>query len=366
MVVAVPLAPVVEGNQEQVSSVEGLEHGLAAVLGGDGLAQRAMQSAQDGGVQQEGAKMVGLALQDFLGQVVDDVAVVPGESRDEASDVVSAPQGERRQLDRGDPPFGPPVEGGDLLGRQVEPHHLIEVLRCLVGREAQIGGADLDQLAPSSQPRHRQRRVGTAGEHEVQLRRQVLQQEGHPVLDLARLDEVVVVEQQHHLVRQGVEVVEQRGEDHLDRRRLGRLQERERIVTDAGPGRPERRDHVRPEHCGIVVALVEREPRHGIAISRSRGQPFGQQRRLAEPGRGRHERQRRLGPADQELVKPWPRYQDASGPRHVELGLQQRPGHDHLPQGSVSSADAQRTPLTGRMANAPMIAQTPATPYRVP
>jgi hypothetical protein len=51
MVVAVPLAPVVEGDQEQVSSVESLERGLAAVLGGDGFAQRVMQSAQDGGVQ---------------------------------------------------------------------------------------------------------------------------------------------------------------------------------------------------------------------------------------------------------------------------------------------------------------------------
>ena len=130
-----------------------------------------LQSAQDRGVQQEGANVVGLTLQHLLGQVVDDVAVVPGESRDEASDVVRPCIESAASWSAVIQPFGPPVEGGDLLGRQVEPHHLIEVLRCLVGREAQIGGADLDQLAPSSQPRHRQRRVGSAGEHEVQLRR---------------------------------------------------------------------------------------------------------------------------------------------------------------------------------------------------
>jgi hypothetical protein len=39
MVVSVPPAAVVEGNQEQVSSIESLQHGLAAVLTGDGIAQ---------------------------------------------------------------------------------------------------------------------------------------------------------------------------------------------------------------------------------------------------------------------------------------------------------------------------------------
>ena len=211
--------------------------------------------------------LLGLTLQDLLDQVVDDVAVVPGEARDEAGDVVAALHRERRQLDRGDPPLGAPLQRGDVLRRQVEPHHLVEVRRRLVGREAQIGGADLDELAAPAQPRQRQRRVGAAGEHQVDLRGQVLQQEGHPVLDLARLDDVVVVEHQHDVVRDGVEVVEQGGEDRLDRRRLGRLQERERVVADPGRGRLERGDDVRPEHRRIVVALVERQPRRGASIA---------------------------------------------------------------------------------------------------
>jgi hypothetical protein len=36
---------------------------------------------------------------------------------------------------------------------------------------------------------------------------------------------------------------------------------------------------------GIVVALVEREPRHGPSIGRSGCQPLRQERRLTEPGR---------------------------------------------------------------------------------
>ena len=81
--------------------------------------------------------------------------------------------------------------------RQGQSHHLVEVRRGLVGREAQIGGADLDQLAARSQPSQRQRRVGAAGDHQVELWGEVLQQEGDAVVHVARLDDVVVVEHQH-------------------------------------------------------------------------------------------------------------------------------------------------------------------------
>ncbi len=202
--------------------------------------------------------------------------------------------------------------------------------RSLAGREAQIGGADLDQFATPSQPRQRQRRVGAAGDHQVYLRGQVLQQEGHPVLHVARVDDVVVVEHQHDIVRDGVEVVKQIDKARLARR-LGRLQERERSCAIPGRRRLQRGDKIRPEQRGIVVALVEREPRHGPSIGRSGGQPLRQQRRLTEPGRRRHQRQRRLRPAAQALAQSRTRDQAASPPGDVELGLEQWACHDHRP-----------------------------------
>ena len=104
--------------------------------------------------------MVGLTLQDLFHQVVDDVAVVTGEARDEARDVVAALHRERRQLERGDPALGAPLQRGDVARGQVQPHHLVEVRGGLVGREAQVGGTDLDELAPRAQASQRQRRVG--------------------------------------------------------------------------------------------------------------------------------------------------------------------------------------------------------------
>ena len=65
--------------------------------------------------------MLGLALQDLFDQVVDDVAVVPGEACDEAGDVVTSLDGQCRQLQRGDPAFGPAFQRGHILRRQVRP-----------------------------------------------------------------------------------------------------------------------------------------------------------------------------------------------------------------------------------------------------
>ena len=98
-------------------------------------------------MQQEDPTIFRLTLQDLFDQVVDDVAVVTGEARDEAGNVVSALHRERRQLDRSDPPLGPRLQRCDVLGRQVEPHRVVEVRRSLVGRETQIGGTELDEFA---------------------------------------------------------------------------------------------------------------------------------------------------------------------------------------------------------------------------
>ena len=46
MVVAIPLAAVIQGDQEQVAPVQRLQHGLAAALPGDRIAQRAAQPAR--------------------------------------------------------------------------------------------------------------------------------------------------------------------------------------------------------------------------------------------------------------------------------------------------------------------------------
>jgi hypothetical protein len=118
----------------------------------------------------------------------------------------------------------------------------------------------------------------------------MVEQEHHAIVDGARVDEVVVIEHQHDVLRDGAELVEHRREDRFERRRLMRLQQRDGTRADAGFHSLQRGDQVSPEGRWIVVALVEREPRRGASIGRSGRQPLGQQRRLTEPGRRGDER----------------------------------------------------------------------------
>lgn len=46
----------------------------------------------------------------------------------------------------------------------------------------------------------------------------MLEKEGHPVLHITRLDDVIVVEHEHDLVRESVEIVQQTANDCFIRR----------------------------------------------------------------------------------------------------------------------------------------------------
>ena len=176
-----------------------------------------------------------------------------------------------------------PSRGGDVAGGQTEAGDVVEVGRHLVEGEAQVGGTDLDQLATRAQAGQGQCRVLAGADHQVHLRREVLQQERHAGLDVGAVDEVVVVEHQPAVVRHGAELIEHRGEDGLDRW-LARLQERERARADAWHHRLQGRDQVGPVRRGLAVALLKGQPGHG-ALAIAGGRLLGQQGRLAEAGR---------------------------------------------------------------------------------
>ncbi len=209
MVVAVPLPPVVERHQEQVGALQGHKRGPTPVPAGDGVAQRSGEPLQDRRLEQEAADVVGLASQNLLGEIVDDVAVVAGETRDERARIVAPLYGQGRQLQGGDPTLGAPVERRDVALGQRQPHRAVEVGRGLLGGEAQVGGPYLQQVTACAHPRQGERRVDAGGEHHVQLRRPVLEEERQPVVHLGRHNEVQVVEDQHQVPRYPGEVVQQ-------------------------------------------------------------------------------------------------------------------------------------------------------------
>ena len=162
MVVAIPAAAVIQRDQEQIPPIQRLQHGLAAALPGNRIAQRPAQPAQDGSLQQERLNPARLTLQNLLGQIVHDVTFIARETGDEPGHIRSSLHRQRRQLQRGDPALGTALQHRHIPHRQLQPHHPVQVRRRLLRGETQISRADLGQLAARPQPGQRQHRIRPA------------------------------------------------------------------------------------------------------------------------------------------------------------------------------------------------------------
>ena len=130
----------------------------------------------------------------------------------------------------------------DFGGGQLQMHRLGEVARCFVSGEAKVGGAELEQVAAGSPPCERQGRVGPGGEHEMKVRWGVFHKEADGVVDVGRVDDVVVVQDKGDVGVEPFQVVDQRC--HRSVKRLCGLQERFGGTTDIWCDRPECGDEI--------------------------------------------------------------------------------------------------------------------------
>ena len=235
VVVAVPPPLVIEGDDEQVAALEDREHVLSVVPAGERVAQRAGQLVEDRRVEQEGASLFGLAVQDLLDEVVEDEAVASGERLDE-----------RRRRRRGCAATGP--RAGDLppiprsgsparrrdSGSRSRPMTSLRnaaASRCVKRRSA--------ARSSSSSPRARRRATGSGGSARVVMAtpasagrwssRNVIS-----VVDFLGLDDVIVIERQHERPVETVQVVDQAHHDTGGHRGAVGLQECGRIDADCG------------------------------------------------------------------------------------------------------------------------------------
>ena len=147
VMVAIPLAPVVQRHDKEVATIERLQPRAAVLLAGHGITQRAVEAVENGGLKEETAHGFGLALKHLFDQIVKNVAVVARESTDEGGDILMALEGEGGQLQTGDPAFGALFQGADIVGRETQAHHYGEKCCGLSAGEAQVGGPKLGQLA---------------------------------------------------------------------------------------------------------------------------------------------------------------------------------------------------------------------------
>ena len=232
---------------------------MTAILSRDGIAQRPRQPIQDAGPKEEPAHVVGLAIQDLLDEVVDDEAIVAGETRDEAVDIVPTLHGQGGQLERGDPTLRALLQRRDLARFEVQAGRLIEIRSGLLTREAQIRGSYFHELPLRPQTRQRKRWIGAGCDHDVRRWRQVLQQERHLVLDVAGIDHMEVIKHQEDVGSDRAKLVGEGRHDRLDGRWLGPFHHRD-CLSRGGHRSVKCCRHAGPEGDGLVVGRVEGHP----------------------------------------------------------------------------------------------------------
>ena len=88
VVVAIPMAAVIERNDEQVLSIECLQRVLATVVTRYGVADGPVESAQDRSLEQKPSDLVGLALEHLADEIVDDETVITREGSNEPRDIL--------------------------------------------------------------------------------------------------------------------------------------------------------------------------------------------------------------------------------------------------------------------------------------
>jgi hypothetical protein len=225
------------------------------------------------------------------------------------------------------------LERGDVRRIEVEAHEVIEECVRLAGGEAQVRGAQLEQLAAAAQPGQGQGRVRARGDGDGDLGRQVAEQERHSLVDVRCVDDVVVVESQHGRSGELVEIVDQ-ADQHLRRKGPAALQQRQRLRTHLRATHLDGRDEVSDEPAQLAVPGIERQPRHAwrrpgrltLPVAPTRRQPLRDQGGLAEPGRSGHQdkprHRRRLD--SKAIGKPRTRNEPPSHRRDMKLGAQNR------------------------------------------
>ena len=139
---------------------------------------------------------------------------------------------------------------------------LVEKVGGLGGREAQVGGAQLGQLAPGAQAGQRQRRIFAGGDDQVHLWRLVFDEEGQGLIDRSGIERMVVIEHEDERIRDGGDVVEQGCQQRVAGRWLRRLQRSQRPCADTRRNGLQGSDEVGQKARGVVIAGIERQPGH--------------------------------------------------------------------------------------------------------
>ena len=311
--VAVPLPPTVERDQEQARRLEARSCSCAPDSPRSGIAQRRTQLIEHRRAPQEPLGALGQLGQRLAVQVVGHVPVVTGDRQRLA---VAVARDQRGEVEADRPAFGPLGHRGRQLRSEADVRRGEDLLGA--GRvEGQVARPELQRVARRPQPRQ-VRLLGTTRRDQLRASRDPRDHHAQHVVTGRRLQLVKVVQHEHERIRARPE---RRGEAG---RRASQHRDAETAHVGDQVGVARRDPGVRGRQQGeqdrrIVVEAVERHPRDATIL---REGPLGQQRRLAVArGRGDadHPAVARAGRLDELGAAHGPR----AGRRDRELGVEQ-------------------------------------------
>jgi hypothetical protein len=228
MVVAVPVALVIERDHEQIGARERLELPRRAVGLRDCVTQRPVHPLEDRRAQQEPARIRIEIAQDLLAEVVDDMPVITGEPHDELVPVGAAAQRQPGEIHRRRPTFRTLMQRGHILVRELQTEEPVEQRPGFGARKAQLIGINLHELAPGPQARNLKRRLRPRRDRHADKSGEVVEQPPHPGVDRVSFELVVVVEREHERPLERLELTDQHRQHLADQIDAGRAQQGQR------------------------------------------------------------------------------------------------------------------------------------------
>ena len=255
-VVPIPPAFVVQRHDKQVGQRQLTQACLTHRPLHHRIAQRRAHAVQDGGAQQKGLNVGGLALQDLFQQIVLHQPMAAGEGLDERLGITAPRQRHRGHVQASGPAFGARIERLNLRLGQAERHRLVQKHVAFVSLEAQIVRPELKHLALGAQPRQCEARHVSRSDHQVQWRGQVVEQKRQQRIDRRAGGPLVIVEHQDQLAAPQDQPVDQMHQHRLGRESRPGLGQRQNVVTQLGADRPQACCQVRHELVGIAIPGV--------------------------------------------------------------------------------------------------------------
>ena len=292
VVVAIPLPLPVQRHQQQVRLGQIGQGGTRSGQVEHGLAERAGQPLQYRGPGQELPLPPGDPLQELRLHVLGHQPVPPAKRHHRTRQRAALAQVQGRQVQPGRPPFGPPVQLGHVV---LAEHHLsgAQQLFCLTAGQRQVTGTDLQNPALGPQSRDPQGRLVPPGERQPRPSGHVIGQHRQrgPALPVAQ--QVHIIDDQDERRGHARERRSQAWHHRAGHRARRRGQRVEHPIADR-LHRIEGLGHVAEQDLRVVVRLVDRHPREGLAVVL---RPLRQQGGLPVTRRGDHRHDRAGNPA---------------------------------------------------------------------